>query len=215
MYKSNQLLAVLCGTLAMVAAGSVDAATIAEYGFTSNSLASSDTETNSDATSLASGGGVPEAFDGSEGQPAPSLALSMGDINDGTLLDSDYYTFTITPDAGFEIDFTQFSIDINKLSGGADVFARLYSSIDTFSSEIGNASVSPQGEWNTYNIDLAALPTVSTPTEFRVYLETSGTFDPNGIRLDNLVTTGEVIPEPGSLALMALGGLLIARRRRD
>ena len=36
------------------------------------------------------------------------------------------------------------------------------------------------------------------------------------VYFDNLVIEGEgVIPEPGSLALLGLGGLLIARRRRD
>ena len=32
--------------------------------------------------------------------------------------------------------------------------------------------------------------------------------------MDDVVLTGSVVPEPGSLALLALGGLMIARRRR-
>ena len=35
------------------------------------------------------------------------------------------------------------------------------------------------------------------------------------IRIDNIVLEGTAIPEPTSLALIGLGGLLIARRRRD
>lgn len=33
--------------------------------------------------------------------------------------------------------------------------------------------------------------------------------------VDNVVLTGAAVPEPGSLALIGLGGLLVARRRRD
>jgi hypothetical protein len=41
-----------------------------------------------------------------------------------------------------------------------------------------------------------------------------GTIDAEG-RFDNISITGTAVPEPGSLALLGLGGLLIARRRRD
>ena len=37
---------------------------------------------------------------------------------------------------------------------------------------------------------------------------------PRRLRVDNFAISGEVVPEPGSLALRGLGGLLIARRRR-
>jgi hypothetical protein len=184
--------------------------TVASFEFTGNSLASNDAGTSWTTTSLASGGGVPETFDGAEGQPAPSLGLSMGDINDGTLLDDDYYTFTITP--GASLQFESFSIDINKISGGADVFARLYSDIDGFGSEIGNAQVSPTDEWNTYSIDLSGLAAQTTPTEFRVYLETGGTFGPNPIKLDNITVTA--VPEPSLAALCSLGLFGFLRRRR-
>lgn len=216
MQKTGQLLGLAAGALAFYAAAPASAATIASYDFTANSLASSDAEANSTASDLSSGGGVPLAFDGVNGQPAPSIGLTMGDINDGTLLDDDYYEFTITPGALTSIDYTSFDIDINKISGGADVQARLYSDIDGFGSEIGNAIVSVQNAWNTYNIDLSGLATQTSATTFRLYLRTTGTFGPNQIKLDNINVTGDVlvVPEPGSLALLALGGLLIARRRR-
>lgn len=36
----------------------------------------------------------------------------------------------------------------------------------------------------------------------------------NNVGIDDLVINGSVVPEPGSLALLGLGGLLIARRRK-
>ena len=77
-----------------ISVGSANAGTIASFEFTGGSLASSDPSTNWTTTDLGTGGGVPLATDGDVGQPAPSLSFSMGDINDGKFLDTDYYTFT-------------------------------------------------------------------------------------------------------------------------
>ena len=71
----------------------------------------------------------------------------MGDIATnlaGAISDGDYYTFTVTPDAGATVTFTSFSFDINKISGGADVTGTVFSSIDGFTSAdaIGSGVVS-------------------------------------------------------------------------
>ena len=215
-FITNTSLVATMGTLAF-AVGSVNAAvTLADFEFDSD-LTSSDASTSWTTTNLSSGGGVPTGFDGSLGQPAPSLALTMGDINDGTLLDDDYYSFSITPGASAELDFTQFTFDIYKVSGGASVTGRLYSSIDAFTAELGNGTISALTTWETKTIDLSGLAPVTAATEFRLYLETGGTFGPNGVKLDNLTLDGDVtvVPEPSTTALLGLGGLALILRRRQ
>jgi hypothetical protein len=216
-YKMRPLL--LCVLIAWVVVPSKAATILADFQFTGNSLASADAGTNWTTTDLNSGGGVPLTFAGGEGNPtAPSIGFTMGDVNDGTFLDDDYYTFTITPDPGTELDFTSLTFDFQKQSGGADVNLRIFSSVDGFTngSELGTGTVSPQGSWVTgISADLTSLANQTAATEFRIYVDTSGTFGPNALNLDNIQVEGEAIPEPSSLALLGLGlAFLIARRRR-
>lgn len=176
------------------------AALLADYEFTDSDLTSSDASTSWTTTDLSSGGGIPVGYDGSLGQPAPSLTLVMGNINDGTLLDNDYYSFTIAPADGYEINFIQFSFDIYKVSGGADVDGWLFSDVDGFTAgnEIGSGTISATTSWETKTISLSGLPTVTTAVEFRLYLDTGGTFASNQIKLDNLQVTGAANPLPPS-----------------
>lgn len=191
------------------------ATTIADFQF-NNNLNSSDPGTSWTTTVLSSGGGVPTTLDGSEGQPAPALALTMGNINDPNFIDTDFYQFAVTPTV--DIDLTSFSLDINKKSGGADVDFQLYSSEDfsAGSTLLGSGSISAQDTWTTFPIDLTGN-TLTTETAFRVYLFTTGTFGPNEIKLDNLVLIGDpalaAIPEP-STALCGILGLFLALRRK-
>ena len=77
---------------------------------------------------------------------------------------------------------------------------------------------------NFLGVDLSAVPTLTTGDSVVFTLgaynsETSaGSFDLENITFpggnDGIVVSGNVVPEPGSLALIGLGGLLIARRRR-
>jgi len=199
---------------ALVAATSVQALVIAEYSFDEDSFASSDAGTNWTTTDLGSGGGVPLATDDTEGQPAPSLAFEMGDINDGTFLDDDYYTFTVTPSSS--LDFTTFTFDINKISGGADVEYQLFSSVDGFTAgnELGSGAISDTDTWLNESTDVSSLTAVSSTTEFRLYFFTTGTFGPNQIKVDNI--TLSAVPEPSAFALLAgcFGLTWVMLRRR-
>lgn len=190
---------------------------LADYNFDSNSLASADTDIQTTATDLGSGGGVPiDTFDGSDGLLAPSLKLTMGHVNDGTFLDDDYYTFTIEAD-GSTIDFTALDLNFKKQSGGASVELRVYSSIGGFTAgnELGTASFS-SFDWESMNVDLSGLTGVTADTEFRVYLQTGGTFGPNQLNLDNITVQGDIaaVPEPASLAAGLMGLTFFAARRR-
>lgn len=78
----------------------------------------------------------------------------------------------------------------------------------------------PNGTNNAFDIDLSGFLTDTTLSagESAVFTWAHGPAEnPAGntaIRIDNMAISGEVIPEPASLALLGIGGLLIAARRR-
>lgn len=70
------------------------------------------------------------------------------------LASNDYFTFTITPDAGYEIDFSNFVFSGTRLAtGGASAFA-LRSSLDGYASNIDIFGV-PTGTTVNRTIDLS------------------------------------------------------------
>ncbi len=213
---------------------SVQADVLAEYTFDGASLASSDASTSWATSDISNGTGLPSISDsisGTEGTPAPGIEITFGGFDyadiGASLTANGYYTFTVTPDAGTELSFTDLTFDMFKSSGaGATVSATLFSSIDGFATTgdaigagtlVGGAEQS--GSFLERTISLSTLATVTTATEFRLYLDDGGANnDANLFRLDNIILNGDTspIPEPASAALvLGLGALgLMARRRR-
>lgn len=72
------------------------------------------------------------------------------------------------------------------------------------------ASINPSDYFFSFN---AAAAANKGTVFFRILVPGASSASGNQ-RFDNLVVAGEVIPTPGSLAFMTLGGLLAARRRR-
>ncbi|MDQ8206307.1 PEP-CTERM sorting domain-containing protein [Coraliomargarita sp. SDUM461003] len=211
---------------------SVSAAVLADFNFDASSLASSDASTSWGTSDISNGAGLPNisgSISGTEGTPAPGIDITFADFDYAGIGASHtangYYTFTVTPDAGTQLSFTDFTFDMFKQFGaGATVSATLFSSIDGFATTgdaIGAATLVGEGESGAFydrSITLSSLTTVSTATEFRLYLDDGGAGNnANVFRLDNIVLNGEtsVVPEPSSAAfLLGLGALgLVARRR--
>ena len=103
----------------------------------------------------------------------------------------------------------------------------LYSAAGDFSDTVLLAYFSPSGtpdvpnnilaEDTWYAISLSVDPSdvggsFTDTAKLRFANDGSGAFG-DKVTFDDIVITG-IVPEPGSLALLALGGLMIARRRR-
>lgn len=165
-----------------------------------------------------------------------------GDVTDGdTVLDvasslfttsyepTDYLSWTVTADAGSQLELDQVSFDYwNEGSGGGSSYSvafALRSSVDGFTSDL---AVSDGGYLNGFipNTDTTAYNAVATlgaefeglsSVEFRLYTYGDLGFNASGERgrIDNISHSGATtIPEPATLGLIASfgGGLLFVRR---
>ncbi|MEM6507347.1 MAG: PEP-CTERM sorting domain-containing protein [Planctomycetota bacterium] len=136
---------------------------------------------------------------------------------------TDTHTFTITiPDLGSAfVNLTNLSFDFGEV--GPDDGAPTW----TISSDLGGGTITPNtangagtGNFNTDSASLALAGSFSglnnTSVTFTLTDAAGGNNNNNtwGTWIDNVTLTGEVVPEPGSLALLGLGGLLVASRRR-
>lgn len=132
-----------------------------------------------------------------------------------------YISFSVAPDAGYELHVDRFDIDLWQSLGQYQVrqFALRWNG-DSFTNDLisGAIQVVPENPTNsTYSFSLTGLDTRTTTTEFRLYfydvtepglnsaLISMGTLG-NGISLYGSVAP---VPEPSQLALTAAGLVLV------
>ena len=220
----------------LMAAKPADAATLAQYTFTGNSLASSDTDPNSTATAFSGGAGLAVRTSSFRGDPTPSVAVTFRDLlstsQTTALANGSYYQFTVAPTAGNRVKFTSLNFGTNvgptggKPPGVGTYFVR--TSADGFTNTLASytqpSTPPPNGNvpFTTRNVNLSGLnsPFFTTPLSFRIYEYDNGsTFDGGGLRVDNVIVQGDVAPVPelstGLLLALAMGGMgLMAMRRK-
>lgn len=123
-------------------------------------------------------------------------AYRTGSWNVAALDTGRYVTFTITPTAGYAIDFSSFTYS-GSATGSGPTSAAFRSSADGFTSNLGAASVAGA------TIDLSTLTKVTSTIEFRLYAwgakNQSGTMGIDSFSFQGGVSA---VPEPSALLLV-------------
>lgn len=186
------------------------------------------TESGVSATNLsATGGGTTtgvrlgnNSFSGIEQYPlANQQVLLVGTSGTSAEALNDYFSLTITPDAGKVIDFENLTLQGARGGGSARGFT-VRSSVDGFTAKLNGpeteAIASQRPNLTNYTIDLSgsAFDSITSPIEFRFYAYSNGVN--NTVELDNLSFNGEVstVPEATSLTLLLVGLASIGGMRR-
>lgn len=142
---------------------------------------------------------------------------------------TDYISFGFTVDAGFTANVDQLIIGTRSSGTGPGIMGVFYNG-DGFTTALGTINQAPGGNFvnSIINLNLTGL---SGNVEFRLIqvgtvsagggtTGSGGTFrvadylDGDGNFLDTQLTGEIIVPAPGAFALMGLGGLVAARRRR-
>lgn len=147
-----------------------------------------------------------------------ALQLNPNNFNSAAaaVVGNAYFTFEVTPDASQTINLS--SLTFNAARGGGPTRGYdVRSSIDGFASTLGTADLLTQRPtFTAVSIDLSGsqFSGLTTATEFRVYVYTPSIG--SSVEFDDIELNGTVtaVPEPSSGLLAALGGLLLARRKR-
>jgi hypothetical protein len=116
--------------------------------------------------------------------------------NSSALNENDYFTFTLTPNSGYRIDFISF-VYTGQTSGTGPTSFAFRSSLDDFSSDFG----SPASTGGIIDLSNSIFQNIKIAIEFRLYAwsasSAAGTFSVNNFTFSgNVVSMGCSVPEP-------------------
>lgn len=130
---------------------------------------------------------------------------------------SKYFSFTITPDAGYELDLA--SLTFKAARGGTSTPRGwvVRTSADAFASDLAASDVATvRPTWTDYTVSLTGtqFQDVTAPLTFRFYVYSPAAG--STIEFDNITVNGEVvavIPEPAAGIMIIAGMALLINRR--
>ena len=172
-------------------------------GFAVSALTAVNSSIAFNATSPSSG------YTGATGGGNAAVSAVLGGFNVST---STYYTFTLTPNAGFSIDTTAFSFGSRSTASGP-VLLTLRSSVDGFSTDVASAVAANDSSWSLFSFVINVSGHTDTAVEFRLY-GSGGSATASNWRIDDLSVTATAIPEPATYMLFGVGLLACAQRFR-
>jgi hypothetical protein len=128
--------------------------------------------------------------------------------NSPTLDVTDYFSWTLNPNSGFQIDFTSIQYDGQRTGNGPTSFA-LRSSQDLYTSNIGTAAAGN----TTISLSAATYQNVTTPITFRLYAW--GAVGSNeALSIQDFQFSGSVSPVPEPSTILAVTGCALFGLRR-
>lgn len=227
----------LSAALVIFGTGGASAATIT-YEFTGGSLAPTVVGLPAGVTASNFGVGTLNLFDNGGGPDSLRFfATDVGGASGAAFTNNQYVQFSVTIAAGTVVNFTSLSLDYISTVPVANISnSRVFSSIDGFDviaddtiGTLGKASNGTQGP-ATSSLSLAtpegntARGINVTNGEFTALTNTTVTFympwidnetGANYTDVDNIRLTFDVVPEPSSMLLGAIGLLPLLRRKRN
>ena len=173
---------------------------IANYTFDGASATSTDSEPNSTAADFMKNPASSDwGFSLGGNVFARSTATTASEAS--AIADDDYFSFTVTPNAGIELDLAQLTFDTtHNLTGGgspdtgAEMKFFVRSSVDNFTANIGTTYTQAWNTSTSRTLDLSGVSfqDVSAAIEFRFYIYDSGVDDfDNGARTDDVILEGK------------------------
>ncbi|AFY72319.1 hypothetical protein Syn7502_00150 [Synechococcus sp. PCC 7502] len=219
--KLNNLGFPILGTFTffLIAAPS-HAVTLGVYDFTGNTAAASSVAPNISLSSISAGAGV-----GINPLLNVGRITNFNNTGSNTLASAqginEFFTFTLTPDAGFSVNLTSFTLDVSRgLLGRGPTVLYLTSSLDGFTNSVSSVNV-PTGlvpQNTSFVIPGFGFDSITTPITFNIYgAGASGNIAAiRTLNLDNLTLGGDVsaVPyefETGSGVLLFAGYFAVKR----
>ena len=225
----------IIGLVCMVCSVTANADLLAEYTFASNM-----DPTTENANVAAGGITVGSGITGAGRSGGSESLFARASVTDGAnqislanaIPANDYFSFTVAPDAGYEMDLTSLTFDLGYTRIGSfeskQFRTYLLTDIDGFTTggllgydtvdvTVNGGSLQYPNPTASISLGGAQFQDLTGTVEFRLYIADNTGGNDYIHRIDNIGLNGtvSVIPEPATMGLLGIGGLVtMALRRR-